>query len=68
MENWLQTVEKQLQAPRLVRLFSGCEPLNTGSSQVGFESTFKRSFNEMQAGGWHLRRWKAMLIVQTERK
>src|SRR6516225_5766838 len=35
---------------------------------IGFEFSPKRSFNNMQVGGWHLRPRKAVLSKQTERK
>jgi hypothetical protein len=36
--------------------------------RVGVESTFKRSFNNMQASRWHVGPWNVVVVTQTEHK
>ena len=45
-----------------------CNSLKNLVGAIGFESTLRRSFNTMQASGWHLRLQKATVIQQTERR
>jgi hypothetical protein len=45
-----------------------CTTMKRLVGAIGFESTVKRSFNTMQASGWHLRPWKAVMVQQTERR
>ena len=50
---------------------TGCAAANLlkrMAPQVGLESAFKRSFNNLQGHGWHRRLAKAVVGQQTERK